>query len=222
MQFTKYAVAAAFLAALSFGAAAEAKVRLTSMGLSDDGAVWRIRNEDPEVKTIRFQQVGGSFSRVYQVNPGEEILVTGPAGTAKLINVDTNRQEDVKASGSHNYTPPAPIVGAQGVQGAQGAQGAQGVQGVQGPAGADGKDADMTQVWSNRDGIAGVAALAAIQQNPHADGIQVSLGAGSWDGAAGTAFVVGTKFADSLYGNVGVISAGGKVGGAISVTYTFN
>ncbi|WP_170424781.1 hypothetical protein [Ruegeria arenilitoris] len=75
-------------------------------------------------------------------------------------------------------------------------------------------------IANNTAGIAAALSLAALQQNPHYDGIQTSFGLGYYDGKTGYSGLVGMKLNDLIYGNVGV-SYGTEPGAVASITISW-
>ena len=72
-------------------------------------------------------------------------------------------------------------------------------------------------------GVAAAFALGAIQQNPTADGLQLSMAYGNWEGESGVATMAGGKVADGVYvGAAAAWGTGGGVGGAVTGTIQLN
>lgn len=61
-----------------------------------------------------------------------------------------------------------------------------------------------------RGGLAGVAALGLVQQNPSADGIQLSIGAATYGRRSAGAVVVGGKLSERVYINAGTTYGAGS------------
>ncbi len=217
---------------------------LTSLGrLSDGTTVWRITNDLDAPQTVRLQQYGGTFDKEFVVNPGTTIVYGGKGSGAQTHKAYFNGESTTKtkAAGNQAYDPyQSGPAGPQGPQGATGPQGETGQQGDVGPQGETGQvdyarmiplqneivanrnaiARNAENIANNTAGIAAAMSLAALQQNPHYDGIQTSFGLGYYDGKTGYSGLVGMKLNDRIYGNVGV-SYGTEPGAVASITISW-
>lgn len=65
-----------------------------------------------------------------------------------------------------------------------------------------------------REGVAAVTAMSMVQQDPSANGLQLSVGGGWFQGQTGGAVVMGTRVADRVYVNAGASFGGVTTYGA--------